>query len=199
MPGTFSELALSDSSLRALQLAGPEVGEPVARYQTDLLELGWRDRWDVAFLLDVLEHIPSDREVLQQIVQALKPGGLLFVTTPALKYFWSYNDEMAHHVRRYSKSDFGQLARASGLLLKGSWYFMFLLSPLLLLRRFRRPRLEKMTQDEIFDLTKRTHRVPSAPINELLRLVFSLETPAGLRMPFPWGTSILGVFQKPLS
>jgi hypothetical protein len=24
-----------------------------------------------------------------------------------------------------------------------------------------------------------------------------LETPPGLKLPFPWGTSILGVFQKP--
>ena len=92
----FTELALSDSSLRALDLAGSVVGENIARYQTDLLRLGWRDRWDTAFLLDVLEHIPADTEVLLQIRQALKRGGLLFVTAPALKCFWSYNDEKNH-------------------------------------------------------------------------------------------------------
>jgi hypothetical protein len=55
-----------------------------------------------------------------------------------------------------------------------------------------------MSKDEIFELAKRTHRVPSAPINGLLRFIFSLETPLGLWCPFPWGTSILGVFQKPV-
>src|SRR6266446_6253544 len=112
---TFMELALSDSSLRALEMASSVVGKGIVRYQTDLRRLGWRDRWDIAFLLDVLEHVPADAEVLLQIKQALKPGGLLFVTTPALKCFWSYNDEIAHHVRRYNKADFSQLAEATGI------------------------------------------------------------------------------------
>ena len=196
LPGKLSELALSDSSLRALELAGPVVGPKVARYQTDLLRLGWQNRWDAAFLLDVLEHIPADGEVLSQIKQALVPGGLLFVTTPALKCFWSYNDEMAHHIRRYTKRDFARLAEATGLRLLRASYFMFFLSPLLWLSRLKRPDLANMDQKEIFAFAERTHRVPAAPVNALLELGFSLETPLGLWLPFPWGTSILGVFQK---
>ena len=75
LPNRFTELALSDSSLRALELANSVVSEDVVRYQADLLRLGWRNRWDIAFLLDVLEHIPDDAEVLFQIRQALKPRG----------------------------------------------------------------------------------------------------------------------------
>ena len=37
LPNRFTELALSDSSLRALELASSVVGEDVVRYQTDLL------------------------------------------------------------------------------------------------------------------------------------------------------------------
>jgi hypothetical protein len=29
-------------------------------HQIDLMNLGWRERWDVAFLLDVIEHLPDD-------------------------------------------------------------------------------------------------------------------------------------------
>lgn len=197
LPHTFSELALSDSSLRALELAKAAVGEKVSRYQTDLLSLGWENRWDVAFLLDVLEHIPKDGETLQQIKQALKPGGLLFVTTPALPGFWSYNDELAHHVRRYAKQDFRRLAETTGLSLLRANYFMFFLSPLLWLSRLNRPKLERMSEEELRQLMKRTHRIPPGPVNGLMRLIFELETPLGLKLPFPWGTSILGVFQKP--
>jgi hypothetical protein len=75
-----------------------------------------------------LEHIPTDAEVLLQIRQALKPGRLLFVTTSALKCFWSYNDEMVHHVRRYAKRDFVRLAEKAGFRLLGASYFMFFLS-----------------------------------------------------------------------
>jgi 2-polyprenyl-3-methyl-5-hydroxy-6-metoxy-1,4-benzoquinol methylase len=101
LPSAFSELALADSSLRALEMARPLVGESLGRYQIDLLHLGWSERWNVAFLLDVLEHLPQDVEALKQIGAALRPGGLVFVTTPALRFFWSYNDEQAHHQRRY--------------------------------------------------------------------------------------------------
>ena len=29
-------------------------------HQIDLMNLGWRERWDVAFLLDVIEYLPDD-------------------------------------------------------------------------------------------------------------------------------------------
>jgi SAM-dependent methyltransferase len=195
--GIFAELALADSSLRALELAGPVMGKNAKRYQIDLLRLGWQNRWDVAFLLDVLEHIPQDQEALVHIRDALRPGGWLFVTTPALRFFWSYNDELAKHQRRYSKHDFRRLAAECGLELCSARYFMFFLSPLLLLARWRRPDLERMSEEQVRDLLAKQHAVPLAPINRVLYWIFALETPLGLKCPFPWGTSILGVFRKP--
>jgi SAM-dependent methyltransferase len=196
-PGRFAELALGDSSIRGLQLAESVVGGDVHRYQVDLLDLHWEDRWEMAFLLDVLEHIPDDARALEQIRTALRPGGLLFVATPALKCFWTYNDELVHHVRRYSRRDFRRLAVQAGLQYCYSRYFMFFLSPLLLLSRMKRPNLKAMSADQIRDHLARTHRVPAAPINNAMRLVFAAETPLGHWLPFPWGTSILGVFRKP--
>lgn len=195
-PALFSELALSDSSIHGLELAEPIIPKHVSRYQADVLNLGWVDRWDVVFLLDVLEHIPNDARALQQIAQALKPGGLLLVTTPALPAFWSYNDDLAHHVRRYTKEDFRGLADISGLTLLRSHYFMFFLSPLLWLTRLRQPELNSMNDQQRHEFLARTHRVPSRPVNNLLRFVFDLETPLGHTLPFPWGTSILAVFKK---
>jgi SAM-dependent methyltransferase len=193
----FEELALADSSLRALELARPVVGADVPLYQVDLLNLGWRERWDVAFLLDVLEHIPEDIEVLRQVREALRPGGLLFVTTPALQLFWSRSDELGHHVRRYSRGDFRRLAARAGFELRLSRYFMFYLSPLVLLSRRGGPDPARASAQEVRDYLHRSHRVPAAPVNRLLGAVFALETPIGQWLPFPWGTSILGVFRKP--
>jgi SAM-dependent methyltransferase len=193
----FRELALADSSIRALEFAGTAISASVARYQIDLLNLEWENRWDVAFLLDVLEHLPPDVAALKEIARALRPGGLLFVTTPALNFFWSYNDDIAHHVRRYARRDFVRLAEESGLVLKKACYSMFFLSPLLWLSRLAHPNLKKMAPADVQLLVKRTHRVPARPINSVLNVVFGLETPLGLKVPFPWGTSILGIFQKP--
>jgi SAM-dependent methyltransferase len=196
-PGTFAELALADSSQTALELAAPVVGPEVARFQVDLLDLDWQDRWDVAFLLDVLEHIPQDVAVLRQVRQALRPGGLLFVACPALRCFWSYNDVLAHHCRRYSRADFARLACAAGLELCRSRYFQFLLSPLLYLSRARGPDPAALTPEQARRLLDRTHRIPPALVNAALELIFSAETPLGWHLPFPWGTSLLGVFRKP--
>jgi SAM-dependent methyltransferase len=196
-PQWFAELAVADSSVRALEYAASVVGPETSRYQIDLLNLPWRERWDAAFLLDVLEHIPDDAGTLKQIFQCLRPGGYLFVTTPALRFFWSYNDDMAHHLRRYSRGDFARLAAASGFEPAWSRYFMFFLSPLLLLGRAKSVDVKRLTREEIQAHLARTHRVPVAPVNSALGLAFSCETPLGLWLPFPWGTSVLGVFRKP--
>ena len=194
-PVEFSELALGDSSFKALTLAKSVVGPGVSRFQVDLLDLGWEDRWDVVFLLDVLEHLQDDKIVLREIRKVLRPGGLLFVTVPALKFFWSYNDEIALHQRRYSRKDLQGLAESSGLRLVLGRYFMFFLSPLILVRKLRRLDQEAMSRDSIARLLDETHRVPATPMNVLLRGVLSAETPLGVWFPFPWGTSIVGVFQ----
>ena len=195
-PGLFGELALADSSRRALTLAGEVLGPAVPRYQVDLLRLEWNARWDVAFLLDVLEHIPDDVEVLRQVGRALRPGGLLMAAAPALRVFWSGNDVLAGHVRRYARADFVRLAAESGLELCSARYFMFFLSPLLLLRRFA-SEPATLTPQQRETLLARTHRVPAWPVNQALRLIFSLETPLGTWVPFPWGGSIVAVFRKP--
>lgn len=191
----IEEIALGDSSTRALQLARPFLGESVGLYQVDLLNLGWLERWDAVFLLDVLEHVADHERVLAEIHRALRPGGLLFVTTPALKVFWTYNDEFAGHERRYSRQDFQELGDRTGLELMRAQYFMFFLSPLLLMSRMKRPR-PTMTEDERREVVRRTHLVPSWPVNETLALIFAAETPISRWVRFPWGTSILGVFRK---
>lgn len=195
-PGVFSELALADSSVRALELAGDVLPASTARYQIDLMNLHWENRWDVAFLLDVIEHLPDDVGAMRQACAALKPGGLLFVTTPALKFFWSYNDEVAHHLRRYHKTDYAALAQQCGLTLVDARYFMFLLSPLLWLSRSSGAE-KGLSDEEKRKLSTRAHAVPSGPVNTALATVFAAETPIGHWLPFPWGTSILGIFQKP--
>jgi SAM-dependent methyltransferase len=195
-PFPAAELALADSSPVALETAAEVLPSDVDRYQVDLLDLRWTDRWEMAFLLDVLEHVPRQEQALREIHRALTPGGLLFITTPALQCFWTWNDDLAHHVRRYAKSDFRKLARECGFRLLAARYFMFFLSPLLLASRLAAgTRARTVEQSRV--LMENMHRVPNPVVNSALGLVFSLEAPLGHLVPFPWGTSILAVFQKP--
>jgi hypothetical protein len=90
------------------------------------------------------------------------------------------------------------LTEATGLRLLRSSYFMLFPSPLLRLSRLKRPDIANRDENEIFVLVERTPRVPSPAINALMKLIFGLETPLELLLPFPWGSSILGIFQKPV-
>jgi trans-aconitate methyltransferase len=195
-PAAVAEIALGDSSPLALRRAGTFLPASVARYQVDLLNLRWRERWNAAFMLDVLEHLPDDASAMCQVATALKPGGLVLVTMPALQFFWSYNDEVAQHCRRYNRQGLARLANAAGLRLLSARYFMFFLSPLLWMSRSQ-PGTARLTRDQKLELARRAHRVPMAPVNEALAAIFSMETPLGHWLKFPWGTSLFGLFQKP--
>lgn len=194
----IGEYALADSSEVALRAAAAVLPDRVARYQVDLLNLQWRDRWDLAFMLDVLEHIPEHERALEQARDALAPGGLLFITVPALRAFWTWNDELAHHQRRYSRADFRRLASTCGLRLLDARYFMFFLSPLLMASRLTTgARVGAMSDDAKARLMERMHRVPGPVVNGAMAAIFGGETPLGHVLPFPWGTSVLAVLQKP--
>jgi SAM-dependent methyltransferase len=61
-------------------------------------------------LMDVLEHVPDDREMLARMVDVLRPGGYVFITVPADMRLWSEQDERLGHYRRYDPA-----------LLRGIW------------------------------------------------------------------------------
>ena len=84
---------------------------------------------------------------------------------PRVDFFWSKNDSMVHHLRRYSRADFSRLARQSGFDVVLSRYFMFFLSPLLWSSRWRSPDLGRVTAREVYRRVRRAHRVPWSPIN----------------------------------
>ena len=193
----FSELALADSSPIALAFARDLVPEGTRRYHVDLLNLQWSDRWDIAFLLDVLEHLEEDEVALRQIGRALRPGGYLVVATPAFERFRTSIDDMTHHVRRYQRRDFERLARVTGLALIECRYFMFFLSPLMWLARRKSPNPATMTRLQIRQHLERSAGTPVGPLNSALAAIFAAETPLGAWLPFPWGTSLLAVLQRP--
>ena len=194
-PQGFKPLALADSSLVALELAASVLPHNVQRYQIDLMQLQMREQWDAAFLLDVIEHLPDDLQALRQARKALKPGGYLFVTTPAFPQFWSYNDDMGNHLRRYRRNDFSRLAQQSGLKLCDSRYFMFFLSPLYFLSRMK-VGVATLAPAQKRELFIKQHQVPPSPANSVLSAIFAAETPLGHWLRFPWGTSILGIYKK---
>jgi len=188
------QIALGDSSVVALKISQKILDEKVDLYHIDLMSLEWKNKWDIIFLLDVIEHCPSDEHIFNQIYEALKPGGLLIVTTPALDILWSYNDVLAQHLRRYKKSDYVKLANGSNFKLIETRYFMFFLSPIYLITRIFIPFLTSGKFNQ--NITKSEHNVPNKLINYLLTKIFFIENYLSKFINYPFGTSILGVFKK---
>jgi 2-polyprenyl-3-methyl-5-hydroxy-6-metoxy-1,4-benzoquinol methylase len=192
------DVVLADSSAEALSMAADSVPPFVKRRQVDLMDLPWSGRFDIAFLLDVLEHLPDERAILSQIRAALVPGGLLFITVPALRNFWSWNDDVCRHLRRYARRDFIRLAAESGFELLDSRYFMFILSPILVASRFAVATTIRMpTEARKRELAEKMHAVPGPLINTILTSAFAAETPLGHIIRFPWGTSLLAALRRP--
>ncbi len=83
--------------------------------QFDARDIPFRGEFDVVAAFDVLEHIPEDERVIEQMTLAAKPGGGLLITVPQHPWMWSKADDHARHQRRYTRAELLQKLRTAGL------------------------------------------------------------------------------------
>lgn len=70
--------------------------------------------FDLAICSEVLEHVADPEGSLRCIRTLLKPGGTLLVTVPGGMRYWSSQDEVAGHLRRFEYDDFRRLLERTG-------------------------------------------------------------------------------------
>ncbi len=84
-------------------------GHPAAEVRVeDALAPGWRSdagRVDAILLSEVLEHLPDDAGALAACRALLPRGGHLVLTVPANPALWTRWDDLAGHVRRYTRRE----------------------------------------------------------------------------------------------
>lgn len=185
--GAVEAVELDDD---ARALAGKRLGRPVrAGKLPDIAdEIG--KSFDLVTLLDVLEHIPDDREALGAIVRLMKPGGKLLLTVPANPWMWSAHDTVHHHHRRYRKREIAALARGVGLeIVLLSPFNSLLYPPIAAIRLLGQLRGKEDSDD----------RMPPAPVNALLSALFGLESSLVGRVPFPVGVSLVAILRRPVA
>ena len=158
--------------------------------QMDARKIPFVEEFDAIGAFDVLEHIEQDRLVLEQLCNALKPGGVLFLTVPQHPWLWSASDDYAQHVRRYTRVELEEKIRSSGFELLRSTSFVSVLLPVMMLSRELQKRMEKSFEP-----------VDELKIGNILNWVFMnlmMAEQAGIRlgMNYPVGGSRLIVARK---
>jgi len=94
-----------------------------------------RQRFDVIFLFDVLEHLADEGKFLDAVCFHLAPRGRLLLNVPAEQWAFSAYDVAAGHQRRYSFATLDASAKASGLHVENWTYWGLSLLPALALRK----------------------------------------------------------------
>src|SRR5262245_48781608 len=142
--------------------------------------------FDVALALDVLEHV-DDRAMLAEIVRALRPGAHLLLTVPALPSLWSFRDEAAGHLRRYTKDSLKAVVDEAQLDICELGYYQCLLLPLVVATRWlgRRNPSWRDTED-----------LPSPIVNRVLTIINQIEVTLGQYITWPRGSSLFAVCRK---
>lgn len=91
----------------------------------DVMELADKEKYGLAYCIDVMEHIPQDVQLMRQVWQALKPGGYFVVHVPRRRQeqwrlFTSFEDhEVDGHVRNeYSAEELQERFTEAGFQVK---------------------------------------------------------------------------------
>jgi SAM-dependent methyltransferase len=187
MLSRFGQVEASELDPVARELASERLGRPVVEAALPDLSMFASDSYDLVALLDVLEHVPDDRNSLRATYQLLKPGGALLLTVPINPWMWSAHDVAHHHHRRYRKQEIRQLAEESGYSIDLLSPFNSLLFPPIAAVRL----LGKLTGKDDSD-----DAMPSPIVNKVLDGVFGLERGLIGRVPMPFGVSLVAVLRR---
>jgi len=154
--------------------------------------------FDLIGLFDVLEHLPEDVRVLQDLRSMLAVGGVLLLTVPADPGLWSYFDEASHHVRRYQAGELRQRLLDAGFEVEYLTPYMVSIFPMVWsgrrLNALLRP--AEIHEVKVHHLAASELRITPG-INEILEWLLSLERSAILhRRVQPFGTSLLAIARR---
>lgn len=110
-----------DISDKAAQVA--QKNNPLADIsKKSLLEV--KDKYDVVFCFEVLEHIENDVEAIRKIPQLIKDGGFCICSVPAhASLYHDVVDKHYGHFRRYEKREFMDLLQLNNLKVIDFWSY----------------------------------------------------------------------------
>ena len=144
-------------------------------------------QYSLITMLDVLEHLDDPVGALTHALQLLAPDGLMIITVPALMALWTNHDVLNHHLTRYTKRSFRNVARQAGFESREERYLYHWTCPVKLGVRV----VEKVAHSQ-----PQAPKVPARWVNDVLFQVSRLEQKTLSTLPIPFGSSLMVVGSK---
>ena len=144
-------------------------------------------KYDLIVLADVLEHIKKDKKKINELSEKLKKNGKILITVPAYKILFTKKDIILGHYRRYTINEIRNIFKRFKIL-KLSYFNFFLFLPISISLIFY-----KILKSDFIDSVEKK---PNSLTNFLLFSIFNFESKMINIFNFPFGISILGVFEK---
>ncbi len=145
-------------------------------------------RFQLVLLTDLIEHV-DDVAALAEAFRVTAPGGRVLITVPAFQQLWGLQDDVSHHLRRYTMGQMLTRVRAAGFTVQRSFYFNYLLFlPIWLARRVIRVFKVKLESE---------NEVNSPLLNRVFTALFRLDVATAPWLRPPFGVSALVVAVKP--
>ena len=144
-------------------------------------------QYSLITMLDVLEHLDNPVGALRHALELLAPDGLMIITVPALMALWTNHDVLNHHLTRYTKRSFRNVARQAGFESREERYLYHWTCPVKLGVRV----VEKVAHSQ-----PEAPTVPARWVNDVLFRVSRLEQKTLSTLPMPFGSSLMVVGSK---
>ncbi len=127
-----------------------------------------------AAMFDVLEHIEDDQGALDNLHRLVIPGGMIYITVPALVPLWSSEDVQAGHFRRYSSASLRRvLLKAKFEPVRATYLFSALTPAVFALRTL--PSLVGLRKGGNTATNGGEHELPYGLVGRLMRKSFARE------------------------
>lgn len=157
-------------------------------YDLHARKLELKNKYEVIFLFDVLEHIEDDNFFLKDLVFHLAENGIVIINVPALPALFSAYDMANGHCRRYTRNSLHRAFSNLPLVLEEEVFWGLPFVPLLFLRKF----VLKFSKKELAAKQALGFQPPASWLNQFLYCFSFLEL---LRIN-PFGTSLMAVLRK---
>lgn len=152
-------------------------------YHGDFLKMDTKKfpKFKTIIMADMLEHTPNDVEQMKKAYDLLDKGGRLVVSLPYHQMFWTKNDAVRGHYRRYSKKELRSKLHAAGFkIAKMRLWNMLSVPPILFAK--------------LFSFRVPHEGVSKSKLNNFLIKYFDIFEN---RIPVPIGSSVICVARKP--